>query len=277
MKAGVSFHFTLKAKDQNGNMHRMGGAIKNVIVTGGGTKHFGYTRNGDSVRCEVEDMSDGVYAISGQLISAGTHEILVTDSHVRVSLLGTVHVQSNVPCGTKCKLSASNTYSAFVGTRHCISVELFDEFENRTHFTDECKVKMEAVVGDQSLTTRTAASAAKRGLTATPKRPQHVVFSFTPCKPQRAMLQVSINHTPLPECPVPFTVIVSKEDLRVKVTRLRNYLKGRHGFRYTPTLTVRREMLLESAVQALQERHFSSIMRIRFGKEPGVDTGGIVK
>lgn len=278
VKAGVGFHLTLKAKDQHGNVHRSGGAIRNVVVVVGGRRSDGHAHSsGDPVHCNVEDISDGVYSISARLITVGRHDILVTDYRAKVSLLGTVQVLSNLPCGTNCKLSTTNTYTAFVGTHHCISVELFDEYENHAYLTNGCTVKMEASVGGQTLRAYAAPDAAKRGLVESPGSAQCVVFAFTPREPQQAALQVSINHTPLPECPVPFTVSISKGDLKAKFVWLRKYLKGKYCCGYTPTLTIKRDMLLESAVQALQEHHFSRIVRIRFGNEPGVDTGGIVK
>ena len=56
---------------------------------------------------------------------------------------------------------------------------------------------------------------------------------------------------------------------------LQAYLLRNHQSGTTPTLTIRREAVLESAVEVLREEHFSMLIRVRFRDERGVDAGGV--
>ena len=255
----------------------------------------------------MEDLSNGSYVILLQLFSAGTHDIVVTDSCQTSSVFGRVHVTSSTPCGASCKFADSNSYRATVGVRHCISVELFDEFGNPAHYdvSDgggrgatwwaggrtrtssgsgggnilEMIHKMEATVGGQRLSAYTGPEAlcykfVASGIGTT----RVIVFVFTPQQAGQRMLNVSVNHTPLSACPVPFTVTAQVSLARVN--GLRRFLRGvATAAGCTPTLTVERgERLLESAVEVLQlEGRLSRMVRIRFGDEIGIDMGGVAR
>lgn len=205
---------------------------------------------------------------------------MITDSCSDSAVFGTILVSSGEPYCLMCELVRSNSYTASVGTRHCISVKLFDAYRNPAHYNDLGTVRQlsQATVDDHILTAHTGPDAVRLGLVSTKRSTQFVVFSFTPHKPARAaMLNVIINRTSLVACPIAFAIDPVKEGLESRLNRLRKYLRAEHCMGYTPTLTIKRDMLLESAVQVIQRHHFSRILRIRFGDEPGIDMGGIVR
>lgn len=282
-RAGSYIHFRLKAVDHYNNRHTTSGAVKSVIVKGAGKKRALGGSSTDSseaedVICDVSYLSNGKYAIKCQVFTTGSHHIIATDSRLMSSTVGKVLVCSGPPYGANCRLAESNTYTAALGERHSLSVELFDMYANPTHYNDGFMVIRitEASVGNQVLNAFTGPDAVKYGYASSPSTRQ-IVFSFTPHTPGQAMLRISINNTPLPTSPVPFMVRVSIQTLESKLRMLRSYLRGVHCRGYTPTLTVDRERLLESAVEVLQQDYFSKIVRVRFGDEIGIDMGGITR
>ena len=274
IKAGEFLHLRLKARDQYYNEHTTGGAVKSIIIQGGGKR----TPNleAEDISGDVSYVDSGEYAMKVQLFATGTHNIMVTNSRLESFVLGKVKVTSGMPHGGCCKLSDFNSYEATLDTRHCISVELFDQFNNPTHYNDDFMVIRitEASIGDHVLNAYTGPHAFNLGYT-TSRSTRFIIFTFTPRKVGQSLLQISINHTPLPDCPLPFNVRISMQTLKEKLHRLKDYLQGRHSIGYTHTLTIDRQRLLESAVEVLQEHHFSKIIRVRFGDEIGLDVGGI--
>ena len=277
MRAGDQFRLKLTAADQYGNFHTCGGAVKTVTVPGGG-KRCG--NQAHDVTCEIQDHCDGVYVISGRLFRAGNHKVVITDTCSKSTDLGTIHVSNGDPWGANCELVESNSYRAFVGAIHCVAVKLFDEYKNPAHIKDMSPVHRlaKATVGDQIALPYTGPDALLRGYVSTNFSTRFVIFVFVASQPARvAMLNVVINHTPLAACPIPFVIDEVRDELQTRLARLRKYLWSQHCVGYTPTLTVRRDMLLESAVQVLHGSLFSRILRIRFDDEPGIDMGGIVR
>jgi hypothetical protein len=134
-------------------------------------------------------------------------------------------------------------------------------------------------VGDHALNVYTGPDALVYRFKSQHYSTHFVILWFVPRKPYQAVpLSVVINHTPLAGRPFFFTIepeVVG--EFKDRLFELRKYLRARHCIGYTPTLTLRRDMLLESAVQAVQGHHFSRTLRIRFGDEPGIDMGGIVR
>lgn len=277
-EAGSVLRFVLKASDQFNNMHTTGGAVSEVTIQGGGKRTSPDGSRAEDAVCETRYVSDGKYELKCQVFSMGLHDVVVTDSCLRSSVLGRVRVSCGPPHGAHCRLSDSNTYSAMLGTRHSLSVELFDAFRNPTHCSDSYMVirmaMAEAHVGNQVLEAFTAPDAVRYGYFSC-RSTRFLVFSFVPHETGQSWLDISINGTHLSACPVPFTVHVSAVMLKSKFQTLRSYLSARHCKGYTPTLTVHRERLLESTVEVLQEHHFSKIVRVRFGEEIGLDMGGI--
>lgn len=277
IRAGDYFRLKLTAADKYGNFHTCGGAVKTVTVPGGGRR---CGNKAHDVVCRLQDHHNGVYVISGQLFRAGKHQVVITDTCSKTAELGMIHVSSGDPWGANCELVGSNSYRATVGAVHSITVKLFDQYMNPAHIKDRYSVEQlaKATIGDHTASPYTGPDALLEGYVLTNSSTRFVVFAFVPSKPSRtAMLNVVINHTPLMACPVPFVIDDVQDELETRLARLRKYLWTLHCVGYTPTLTVRRDMLLESAVQVLEGSLFSRILRIRFDNEPGIDMGGIVR
>lgn len=276
--AGTRLRFTLRAVDRHGNLHTSQGAITAVTTPHAGRRGLAdtpptSTAAGD-VTYDVRYKAGGKYVVSCQVFSTGIHKVIVTDSHQESLVFGRIRISSGLPHSATCRLAESNSYHGTQGVCHTLSLELFDEYMNPAH----CKTGHFALasVGNQRLKTYTGMEAFRLGLFSTYSS-QFVVFVFTPEKIGQALLEISIHHTALSACPVPFTVRVSMETLGCKLKWLRGLLQARHGVEYTHTLTMDRGRLLESAVQMLQEHHFSRTLRVRFGDECGIDMGGISK
>lgn len=302
VSAGSSLLFHLKAADVYGNQHTAGGAIKAAVIYGAGKREVPVASGdqpvlvdwgGDAI-CDVSYTSDGCYEIRCTVYTVGTHELVLSDSisfSQRAMIFGKVRVYSGAPNGAKSRLCDSNTYCGTVGTRHYLFLELFDEFGNHSHFSDitTASQEIEARVGGHVLSACTVEEAIKsekqRGVSISPppnygiggNQRQFIALALTPYQVGMAMLHVQINDTLLPSCPIPFSIRVSINYLVAKGKALRTFLRSQHGRGYTPTITVDRSRLLESAVEALQGQLFSKTVRVRFGDERGMDMGGISK
>ena len=276
MVAGTHLLFTLTAMDRHGNSHTSQ-TITAIAIPHAGRRGLPGTPTSTApgdVTCDVRYKEGGKYAVSCQVFSTGTHAIIVTDSHQESLVFGKIRISSGPPHGSICRLSESNSYHGTQGVCHTLSLELFDKYMNPTH----CKTRdyALAMVGSQRLKTYTGMEAFRLGFFST-NSSRFLVFVFTPEKIGQAPLVILINGTTLPTCPVPFIVQVPTETLSCKLKRLRDLLRARYGVECTHTLTMERGNLLESAVQVLQEHHFSKTLRVRFGDENGIDMGGISK
>ncbi len=273
VRAGSSVEITLKARDKHNNQHTTGGAVKDVTIRGGGRRRSSQT---EDVKCNVYYKSNGKYIIQCQLFASGSHDIVVTDSCLKSAVFGRVKVYSGHPHGENCQLVNTNVYEATIGIQYSLSVELFDEFKNPTRYRDDYMIIRitDASVGREVLIGYTGPCAYKYGLTSSPST-RFIIFSFLPRETGLVSLHIKINGTSISACPLPFNVNISMDSLKVKLKKLKGYLAARYRRGYTPTLTIDRSRLLESAVEILQDSYFSNIVRIRFGDEIGVDIGGI--
>ena len=297
MRAGSTLLLCLRATDRYGNRHTMGGAVKAAVVWGAGRREQDSSslgesrasRPGSDVVCDVSYTSGGSYDIKCRVYTKGTHSLTVSESSEGFSSpkeLGKIRVLSSRPHASSCKLVDSKSFVGTVGKRHYIFMELFDQFGNWSWYRNsrEANLAVKARVGHHPISMFSVNEILREGhsrVTPPPtcgpgRRSRFIVLVFIPEKVGVAMLHVRINDVPLPACPVTFTVRVSKTSLAAKVRALRAYLLGQHCRGYTPTLTMDRSRLLESAVSALnQEDYFSKVIRVRFGDERGIDMGGI--
>ena len=263
-----------------GNKHTHGGAVKTCVVRGAGPRNHPPPPSSSSeedsvppapdVMCEITDLKNGSYDITFQVFTDGCHDVMVTTSQNDLQLLGRLAVTPMTPHGANCRLSEGNSYVATSGVSHTLSLELFDRFRNPAHFHQgSCSIT--ASIGGHALNIHPVLTESG----ATPLSPNTVMFSFRPLIPGNNLeLQISINDSPVP-CHAHFCVGQSIETLRFKLASLRAYLRKHHSRGTTPTLTVQRNNLLESAVQVLQTQHFSMVIRVRFDDEIGMDLGGI--
>ena len=91
-------------------------------------------------------------------------------------------------------------------------------------------------------------------------------------------LEIFVSEELLPACPIRYTVLKMVETFLMRYQKLR-FMNGRYGNAQTPTFTVDRDNILESSMQvfARHENYFYMHLRVRFGEEPGIDAGGVVR
>lgn len=281
--AGSKIYFRLKAVDLLDNEHTNGGAVRNCTVQGAGLRSHtpSYSSSSSSfdnsttdVVCEVSDLQNGEYDIKCQVFTNGFHDVIITNSHNDPLLLGKLWVSPAPPHGANSQLTKSNSYTALLGNSHSLLVDLYDKYKNPTRYT-ESSIMM-ASIGGHAITSHTIPDHYYYVTQDSPRlSPNTMLFTFLPpTSGQDLELRLSINNSLVP-CPVRFSVDVSAETIRLKLNSLRHYLQIYHCNGTTPTLMVSRECVLESAVQVLQNVHFSMLIRVRFDSEIGMDMGGV--
>ena len=213
--------------------------------------------------CSIKHLGRGEYQLQCQVFTAGIHSIVVTDQYERSEVMGTVNVQHGRPHPPHCRIDPNNTYQAVVSEQYQCYLYLYDQFFNRC--SPDSRSLVEATVGTDHLRTYSAPG---------------VVFNrvkvyFTPTSPGMKQLLIKVCGELVPGCPIDLSVVAPTYSFKQKFKNLKSYLVNNHCNGYTPTLTINRENILESAVQTLYDDYFHRIIRVRFGTELGMDTGGV--
>ena len=278
--AGSSVTIFLKARDCYGNAHTSGGAIQQAVVRGAGKREFNpnldlagiraLASRPKEARITVEHTGNGVYQMQCEVFTLGSHFINVTDQYGKSLTIGTLEVVPGPPSVHHCRLDPNNSYKAVTTEKHTIFLHVYDRFFNPSTFAE---TNIQATIGSQTLHVTPALQV--RGSPST--RLNCFALSFTPVSQGKQQLKVTVAGELLPSCPIEVNVIPLTESFDVKLKRLRTYLKGRHCSGYTPTITIDRDNILESAIHQLHESHFHHVVRVRFGDEPGIDTGGVAR
>ena len=222
---------------------------------------------GVDVICCISDEGNGIYIIDGRVFTAGIHDIVMTNvDHVSFTM-GQIRVVHTSPYAKHCCLDLDSVYHTEpeVSKTYTILMKMYDEFFNACNFSRVSLAEIQASVGQQQLYH-----------VPYNKDRTKLKFSFTPYSPGQVKLIVSVRGELLRECPLTLTVKVVTESFLKRFKALRQYLREYLCYYYTPTLTIDRNNLLESAMSMLNvENYFKRIVRVRFGNEPGIDTGGL--
>ena len=282
VKAGGLVKLFLRARDAFGNPHTAGGTIADVVIPGAGLRpQTGMQQRlalGEDVHCKIEDSGDGLYNIEGLVFSSGTHQLTVMDQ------CGTAHKLSSVTLNvipsalfaSKCTLHFPSR-EATVGVRYTCFLYLFDQFGNPCPATyQNCGRYVNGVASGQKMgmSTLSEMSESVRMAPGLDVKPNCVVLSFTANSPGNKELLITVNDELVSSPPIVISVVRASQSFAAKIKQLRSQLSARYGSTYTPTITIDRASLLESAVNMLQEEHFRKVIRVRFGEEPGIDVGG---
>ena len=265
--AGSTVTLFLRARDGYGNAHTSGGAVKRAIVEHAAQRD---PQRLDAQLCTVKDsecsiihLGNGDYQLQCQVFTAGNHSIVVTDQYERSEVMGTVKVQDGRPHAPNCRIDPTNTYQAMVSERYECYLYLYDRFFNSCSPAYHSFV--EATVGADHLQTFFAPGPLSN----------RVKLYFTPTSRGIKQLLIKVFAEVVPGCPIDLNIIALTQSFKQKFKNLKTYLVNNHCVGYTPTLTINRENILESAVQTLYDDYFHCIIRVRFGAEPGMDTGGV--
>lgn len=224
---------------------------------------------GVDVICHVSDEGNGTYMLDGCVFTAGIHDIVVTSLNHTSFIMGQIRVIHASPYAKHCYVELDSVYHTEpeVSKPYTILMKLYDEFFNACSSSRVSLAEIQASIGQQQL-----------HCVPLKKDQTKLKLSFTPYSPGQVKLVISVRGEPLCECPLALTVKAVTESFFKRFKALRGYLREYLCYYYTPTLTIDRNNLLESAVSMLNvENYFKRIVRVRFGKEPGIDTGGLAR
>lgn len=272
--AGSTVTLFLKVRDPYGNAHTSGGAVKRAVVKHAAQRHSQHPdmaiqriqaaqqHNANDAECSFDHLGNGEYRLKCQVFTAGKHSVVITDQY-RSHIMGTVRVQSGRPHAAHCRLHPMNTYQGEVSQPYRCHLYLFDQYFNGC-LPESCLL-VEATVGTQNLHSYFAFAVAFNC----------VKLSFTPTSAGKKPLVIKVCGQPIPGSPLVLNIVAHPVSFQQKFKKLKTYLVKNHCVGYTPTLTMSRENVLESAIQELHDHYFHHIIRVRFGDEPGMDTGGV--
>ena len=262
--------------------------MQKVVIKGAGRRQFDqnaelaqfvqeHRNRAPDVECSVEHIGNGVYQIGCQVFTAGNHSVCITDQCGNTKPMGTLQVLSGAPHAPLCRLDPRNSYQGVTTQSFTCYLYTFDQFLNphSASGTGGCG-SVHASVGNQGMTV-VPASQVTRG-----KRPivgnfTLIALTFTPTSKGVQRLNVRIGSEVIPACPVEVNIVSLTDCFPMKLKLLRGYLTSHHCVGYTPTITITRDDILESAVRELRDHYFHRIIRVRFGDEVGIDTGGVAR
>ena len=281
--AGNRVCFSLKVFDSYSNPHTTGGAIHKVSLKGAGQRDVSFLTSmlgenlqdalnqsrGVDVTCHMSDEGNGAYIFNGCVFTAGIHDIIVTSINHSSFIMGQIRVIHASPYAKHCYLELDHVYHTEpeVSKTYTILMKMYDEFFNACSSSRVSLAEIQASIGQQQLY-----------CIPHNKGQNKLKLSFTPYSPGQVKLVVSMRGELLRECPLTLTVKAVTESFLKRFKALRRYLREYLCYYYTPTLTIDRNNLLETAMSMLNiENYFKRIVRVRFGDEPGIDTGGIAR
>ena len=284
--AGSTVTLYLRARDNYGNAHTAGGAVQRVVIKRAGRREFNPSAElahfvqksrlgAPDVECSVEHIDGGVYQIECQVFTAGNHSICITDQCGNTHRMGTtLEVVSGSIYAPLCRLDPRNSYQGVMTESFVCYLYAFDQFLNPCSVAGNL-ASVHATVGNQTMTAIPASQVTKGRLPVVAGFTL-IALKFTPHSKGIQQLNVRIGSEAIPGCPVEVNVVPLTTSFPMRLKELRHYLRMRYcKFGYTPTITINREDILESAVRELQDQYFHRTIRVRFGDEVGIDTGGV--
>lgn len=227
------------------------------------------------VQCTIEYHGSGTYEITGNVYVAGEHPVAVTDHTGGLNTLGTIKVKCGLPYPPHCRLDPSNNYQAVVSQRFSCYLYLFDEYYNEC--TEEHISLVSATVEGQCLCVHPAYSEMHSASLSQRSHSSCVSLSFIPRSKGVKELHVKVCGQAILTSMVQLNILPFTEAFELKFKKLKDYLKRNECVGCTPTITIDRNNILESAIHELHSQYFHHIIRVRFNDEPGIDTGGVAR
>ncbi len=275
--AGQLIEVKIEARDKYGIAHSSGGAIARADIELVGHIHHsreyysanhqelvGYPSN---IVCEIQDNNNGSYKISAVVNIAGKYNMIINKSEYFCC----IDVISGIPYAANFQLLESNVYEVPVGQSKRCDVSMYDSFYNpcpANRWLSNLQGKIET--HNSSFTIDQFSR--KQSF------PTNVFSIIVPAR-EAGHLQLTIlfNDKQLPFCPIAYTVL--QQNFKDRVSKLRSCTNFLYWRSRIPTFTVYRDNLLESSMNILMlnPHYFKQQFHVRFGTEPGVDAGGVVK
>ncbi len=275
-RAGDDISLKITARDEYGNIHNSGGAISSAEIRPVANtchpdqqyplSHRNLVQSPTNIVCHVQDNSDGTYMIKARVTIQGMYNLYINNE-----VFSSVKVNHGDPCPANFQLLQSNTYELSVSERVQCMIAMYDQYFNPCPFKE----------WQQSIKGKAVMRSSYANCTPLPQResqPENV-FCFDVFATEKGSLQFTIffRDEQLPFCPIEYTVLKVLESLSSRVCKLQLYLTQLYGSNKTPTFTIHRDNLLESSMSVfvVHPDYFHKHLRVRFGAEPGIDTGGV--
>ena len=274
-KAGSIAIFYLHAHDLYGNKHTAAGAIKEASIISAGMRIGSpqFTGTGELIRerlnqpalCTTEHIGEGIYRLQTTVYSAGIHPVRITN-HTGVSgTLGRVEVECGPAFQPNCLLGPGIPTTAILYKKFQILLHLFDEYCNPCSPDRSVRARVDS--GERVSITHSS-NAAKNCM----------AIAFVPSLLGKKEVFVYVNNSLVNGRTIQVDVVRPiLQNFEAKVQELKLYIKTHYREGYTPTITIDRGNILESAVNSLPENYFNFVVRVRFGDECGIDDGGLAR
>ena len=226
-----------------------------VMVLGAGLRPGGGRGQPTDLQCQVTSVGWGVFQATFTAYTAGIHSIAVGQHPLSSKVVATV--VSPDPTRTVC----SNWQREVLGCPWSCTVELYDKYGNPVEEARHAVVAQYSV--DETLRHAT--------ITKIPGTNKCQVSVECP-RAGAYEVNIFVDSTLIPNMPLRFTAVITTSEKFKQLKRLliRNWCRGS-----TPTLTMVRSNLLESAINQLTDDVLRHQVRVRFDDEIGIDAGGV--
>ena len=261
----------LKAVDKYGNAHTSGGAgiAVDVSPVHANESNPAWEREVANIQrstavtdCCVEYKGKGLYRVDFDIYRKGMWSVGVgTCGCAYYHILQQLMVESSDPFAPNCRLDPTNTYRGVVSQRMKCSLFVLDQY------------------GNMCSKIHPGVKAFFNGIPIPIVKESDQTFSvsFTLYHEGTQQLLVTVLGEAIPACPVDIAVHRSTSMFHMVFKHLREVLQERYSVGYTPTITINRSCILESALHSIPNHHFYRCIRVRFDDEPGIDTGGVAR
>lgn len=222
-----------------------------------------------SMVCELHPTKAlGVYVSHCTVKKAGVHCIGVQYSSNQYQVMGNVIISAGPPDASKSEICdiLEGTLTISLEERSNCKLILRDQFSN---ICKGVEASLQSVTAEVSGSADTPPNCGFK-CELIPNQDQPVTSVVLPSK-YLLFLHVRVSGRDVIGSP---TILQYKSNTNFKqrVAKLRKSLACHN---YTPTLTMDRNHLLETAVNLLQPSMFRKTIRVRFGDEQGIDCGGV--
>ncbi len=282
--AGTTVHLYVKARDRYGNAHNAGSAILQAVIDGAGKREFHHpnpnlqdiialqSSHVEPAQCAVKYIANGVYQLMCDVFTVGTHLVRIVDQCSMRRSIGTIQVLSGMPSAWHSSLESSNNYKATEGERYSIHLHVFDTFFNPCCEVDSNRIQA-SIAYNQS--NRLQSFVVQQSSDRSGRPTNTFTLSVTPIFHGKGELHVRVSGEYVSPCPLEINITPVTDSLPKKLRNLREYLSHYHGAGSTPTITIDRRNILESAIHEIHQSYFDRTIRVRFGDELGIDAGGV--
>ena len=266
LTAGNKLNLFLNTRDRYGNQRFMAPDEKLPDV---------FVRRNSKIPCKLKlhHSSNLIELESSPLTVEGLHHLVINVDSEEWEIV-TIDVKSAKLCPQECVFenlsggAESLEIPRSGRTVHvCLFVSLYDEFRN------PCKSKM--YYHDFQGRVKTADGEEMKMFCAQPYDDNKIVFNLYLRDKFYKYLDITVKNHSIFNSPI----LLTYSDRAPFKKRYGELMRQCHKYQngYTPTLTIKRNSVLESAIVKLHTSYFYKTIRIRFDDEPGIDEGGLCR